>query len=88
MSSMRAGGERNAGLRCDRLVELVTDHLEGALDDATVAEVEAHVSQCPGCATYLDQMRETVRTLRCVPLDGLSDDARARLLQAFEDIVG
>ena len=85
---MRAGEERDTGIRCDRLVELVTDYLEGALDDAAVAQVDAHLTRCPGCATYLDQMRLTVRTLGRVSLDGLSDDARARLLEAFEDILG
>ena len=85
---MRGGEERDTGIRCDRLVELLTDYLEGALDDAAAAEVEAHLTQCPGCATYLHQVRQTVRMLGRVSLDGLPDDARARLLQAFEDILG
>jgi anti-sigma factor RsiW len=88
MSSMRGGEERDTGIRCDRLVELLTDYLEGALDDAAAAEVDAHLTRCPGCATYLHQMRQTVRTLGRVSLDGLPDDARARLLEAFEGILG
>jgi hypothetical protein len=79
---------RGTGTRCDRLVELVTDYLEDALDDAAVAELEAHLPRCPGCAAYLDGMRQTVRTLGRVSLDGLSDEARARVLRAFEDMLG
>lgn len=73
-------------IRCDEVVELVTDYLEGHLDPATVAEVEAHLELCPGCAEYLDQMRQTLRTVGQVPLESLSETAKADLLAAFRDL--
>ena len=85
---MRTGEEPGTSIRCDRLVELVTDYLEGALDAALVAEFDAHLAQCPGCAAYVDQMRQTVRTLGRVSLDALPDAARARLLEAFGAMFG
>jgi anti-sigma factor RsiW len=88
MSDMRAEKEAGTRIRCDRLVELVTDYLDGALDEATVAEFEAHLALCSGCAEYLQQMRDTSRTLGQLSLDGLPDEARARLLAAFEDMFG
>jgi anti-sigma factor RsiW len=88
MTGMPTGGEPGAGIRCDRLVELVTDYLEGALDEATAAEFEAHLVRCPGCDAYLDQMRQTAHQLGRVSLDGLSDAARARVLEAFGDMLG
>ena len=48
-------------MTCQELVELVTDYFDGTLDQATRAEFDAHVAVCPGCATYLEQMRATVR---------------------------
>jgi anti-sigma factor RsiW len=86
MKGMQAGGEPGRNVRCDQLVELVTDYLEGVLDEATVVEFDAHVTLCAGCAEYLEQIRETVRTLGRVSLEGLSGTARARLLAAFEDM--
>jgi anti-sigma factor RsiW len=50
-------------LCCREVVELVTDHLEGALPARTRARVERHLARCPGCAAYLRQMRDMVRIL-------------------------
>jgi anti-sigma factor RsiW len=86
MKGMQARGEPGWDIRCDQLVELVTDYLEGALHDATAAEFDAHLALCPGCAEYLEQIRETVRSLGRVSLDGLPDTARTRLLAAFSDM--
>jgi hypothetical protein len=88
MSGMRTAGDPGSGIRCDQLVELVTDYLEGALDAAVAADFDAHLARCPGCGTYVEQMRQTVDQLGHVWLDGLSDDARARLLEAFGGMFG
>jgi anti-sigma factor RsiW len=68
---------------CADLVELVTDYLEGTLDEATRAEIEAHLALCPGCDIYLAQMRETIQALGRVPAQSLSDEAIAGLMAAF-----
>ena len=86
MRGMQAGEDAGTHIRCDRLVELVTDYLDGALDDGAVAEFEAHLALCSGCAEYVQQMRETSRTLGHLSRDGLPDDTRARLLAAFEEM--
>jgi len=83
---MRTGEDPGTGVRCDRLVELVTDYLEGALDEAAAADFEAHLAGCPGCDAYVDQMRQTAQQLGHVSLDGLSDAARSLLLDAFRDM--
>jgi hypothetical protein len=78
--------EPGTAIPCQSVVELVTDYLEGVLDPATVAEFEAHLALCPGCAEYLEQIRETVHSLGRVSLDGLSDTARGRLLALFDEM--
>jgi anti-sigma factor RsiW len=84
MSGMPEHDAPGTTIRCEHVVELVTDYLEGALDSATVTEFEAHLALCPGCAEYLDQIRDTVRRVGQVSLEDLSDTARTRLLTAFE----
>ena len=74
-----------ARLTCRELVELVTDYLEGALDDDTVRRFEEHLALCPGCVTYVDQMRETASRLGTIPVESLSEEMRATLLSAFRD---
>jgi anti-sigma factor RsiW len=70
-------------LACDQLVELVTDFLDGALDPDTERRVVDHLALCDGCGAYLDQIRQTVRSLGELPPDQLPDTARAALLAAF-----
>jgi anti-sigma factor RsiW len=75
-----------ADLSCQEIVELVTAYLEGDLDDDTVRTFEDHLTVCPGCQTYVDQFRVTIERLGEVPVDTLSNEAQARLLDAFRDL--
>ena len=70
-------------ITCQQVVELVTDYLEGELDDATRAELEAHLALCPGCDAYLSQMRTTIDELGHVPVESLSEQAQSDLMAAF-----
>jgi anti-sigma factor RsiW len=72
-------------IACRELVELVTDYLEGRLPPDQRARFDAHLAECDGCTTYLEQMRQTIRALGRVPEESLSDEARDRLLEAFRD---
>jgi predicted anti-sigma-YlaC factor YlaD len=74
-----------AALTCRELVELVTDYLEGALDEDTARRFEEHLAVCPGCRTYVDQVRETVSRAGEVPVADLTAEARTVLLTAFRD---
>ena len=68
---------------CQDVVELLTDYLEGTLDPATTAAVEAHLAGCDACRIYVDQFRETIALLGRVPVDTLSPQAQAGLIDAF-----
>jgi anti-sigma factor RsiW len=70
-------------LSCRELVELVTDYVEGALDRRTRSRFERHISGCPHCTAYLEQIRETVRLTGRLREDQLEPQARDELLAAF-----
>lgn len=70
-------------ISCQEVVEIVTDYLEGQLDEATRTELEAHLALCPGCDLYLDQMRATIDELGHVPVESLSEQAQSDLMSAF-----
>ena len=72
-------------LSCREIVELVTDYLEGDLDADNSIALEAHLDVCPGCARYVEQIRETVATLGEVSTDNLSTEAQEGLLEAFRE---
>jgi anti-sigma factor RsiW len=70
---------------CNELVELVTAYLDGALDPDTRGRFDAHVLDCDGCENYLQQFRETVRTVGKITDDELDPAFRNRLLEAFKN---
>ena len=74
-----------ADLTCQDFVELVTDYLEGALDEDTRRRFEEHLALCPGCDTYLSQMKETATRLGEIPVESLSAETQSTLLSAFRD---
>ena len=51
-------------LTCRAVVELLMDYVDGLLEAADQAAVEAHFSRCPRCVEFLRSYRETPRILR------------------------
>jgi anti-sigma factor RsiW len=72
-------------LSCQELVELVTDYLEGALDERDLRAFEVHLAGCDGCTEYLDEMRTTIRVVGTLTPNDLTQAAETALLQAFRD---
>ncbi len=70
-------------LHCRDLVELASDHLDGALGDAERRRVDAHLARCDGCSTYMAQLRATVEAIGRLERPGLPPGSRERLLSAF-----
>ena len=72
-------------LTCEEFVELVTDYLEGALDRDTEERFVRHAGDCPGCDTYLEQFRETIRLAGRIEPERVEPETLDRLLDAFRD---
>ena len=72
-------------LTCQEMVELVTDYLEGRLDDAARSRFEAHVAECDACTLYIEQMRQTIVALGHIPAESISPEAERELLAAFRN---
>jgi anti-sigma factor RsiW len=73
-------------VRCIEMVEVVTEWMEGALDDDTRIAVEEHLAICPDCLAYLDQLRATTALAEHTADDDTEPpppDVRARLVAAF-----
>ena len=72
-----------ADIRCHEIVELVTDYLEGALDEADRTRFEMHIMVCRGCENYLEQMRSTADTVGEVVAEEPDPEQLDELLEAF-----
>lgn len=72
-------------MTCQELVELVTAYFERTLSADDQARFERHVGLCPGCATYVEQMRQTITLVGGLREEHVSLAAQAHLAQAFRD---
>jgi len=72
-------------LRCQEIIELVTDYVEGAMAPDLRASFGAHLAGCPHCTAYLEQMEAMIRVTGTIEPGALSADFRAGLLHAFGD---
>ena len=70
-------------LSCQELVELVTDYLEDKLSTHDRKLFETHIAACPGCATYVDQMRQTVRAVGSLTNEATADETLDDLAGLF-----
>jgi anti-sigma factor RsiW len=73
------------GMGCNELVELVTDYLEGKLPPSNVERFEAHLEECEACATYLEQIRQSLAVVGALSEETLPQGAADALLAEFRD---
>jgi anti-sigma factor RsiW len=74
---------RRRDLACREMVELVTDYLEGALDERDHERFARHLGGCDGCTAYLEQMRLTLRLAGRLDPEVIDPAFRDRLVEAF-----
>jgi hypothetical protein len=72
-------------LSCQEIVELVTEYLEGTMDEPLRIAFREHLAKCDGCAHYLEQIEATIRIAGTLEPAALSPEFHAGLLQAFRD---
>ena len=51
---------RTTPLKCQELVELVTDSFAGALSRRDRKRFDAHIAGCEHCTLYIEQLRQTI----------------------------
>lgn len=77
-----AGGKTD-DMTCQKLVELVTDYVEGVLPEPERVRLEAHLADCSYCEEYIAQMRQTIDALGELTLEVISRERQQQLLEAF-----
>jgi anti-sigma factor RsiW len=70
-------------MTCRELVEVITEYLEGTLRSDARERFEAHLTECPYCVNYLEQMRVTIEALGDLQEESLDKETREGLVEAF-----
>jgi anti-sigma factor RsiW len=74
-------------MRCDELVDLVTDYLDGALPEPVRIEFEEHLPECPGCTAAIAQWRTVIDLAGQLTEEDIKDVdplARDRIMHTFQ----
>ena len=74
---------RRNPLVCQRVVELVTDYLEGVMPPQERARFERHIADCPNCRRYLAQMRTTLAVLGRIEAEAVAPDVMDEMLDVY-----
>ena len=70
-------------LTCAEVVELVTEYVEGGLSAENRERFEEHLGFCSWCATYLEQMRQTIRSTGQLKAEDLDPEVQSALIEVF-----
>src|SRR5689334_12034976 len=71
-------------LTCQQVVELITNYLENVLLAETRKRLEEHIADCPGCETYMEQIRQTINLVHAIAKEPASPETKQELLQLFQ----
>lgn len=74
------GGQR---FNCERLFSAITDYLDGAMTPDDRERLEYHLSLCPPCQIYLDQIKVTIEATGRLQSGDVSPEAHAVLMALF-----
>ena len=74
---------RRDRITCQRAVELVTDYLEETLPPPERARLEQHLRGCPGCTSYIEQMRVAIAALGRIEPSPPEPAVRAELIELY-----
>lgn len=74
---------RRRELVCREVVTLLTDYLEGALDERQRRRLEAHLAACPHCTEFLRQLRDTIDAAGQIEPEAIDDATRDDLVALY-----
>ena len=72
-------------LTCQEMTQLVTDYLEGQMDEDERLRFQKHLGLCRDCRSHVGKMRGMVDTLGKLPEEPIPDDVMGVLLERFRD---
>ncbi len=73
---------------CPELAQDLAAYAASDIDQATCAQVEAHLTRCARCAGACDQLKRTVALCRRIPGDGVPDQVKAAVRYALHGAIG
>ena len=68
---------------CHDLLSHLSEYIDGELEAAICAELEAHLAECPDCRVMVDTVRKTIILYRSQAATELPSDVKDRLYRVL-----
>jgi anti-sigma factor (TIGR02949 family) len=81
-------GEHGHELDCDDAISQIYAYLDGELDVATVAELEAHLQSCSPCLEAYDFEAELRKVIAARCREDMPGDVRNRIMAVLDRLEG
>lgn len=72
-------------MKCEDLLKLVNDYVEGEIDPAICEQFEAHLAHCNPCQVVVDTVRQTITLYQNEHIYEMPIEFRNRLHAAMRD---
>jgi anti-sigma factor RsiW len=66
------------------LLSALCDYVDGELEPALCAKLEAHLAECPDCRVLVDTLRRTIVLYRTQSRPAVPDEVKARLYRVLK----
>jgi anti-sigma factor RsiW len=70
-------------MKCEELLKMLNDYVDGEIDVAVCKEFEKHLAGCNPCQIVVDTVRKTITLYRGKDVYELPADFRQRLYEAL-----
>ncbi len=65
--------------QCRALLGVLSEYVDGEVDDSLCAEIERHLAECGNCRIMVDTLRKTIVLYRAYGHEEVPADAKERL---------
>ena len=69
---------------CKKLLDELTDYLDGSLEAEVRIQLEAHLANCPNCWVVCDTTKKTIQVFKGMEPFPLPEDVKSRLMKALQ----
>jgi anti-sigma factor RsiW len=70
-------------MNCKEALDVVSEALDGTLEEHARKEFLEHMDQCSACSSYVEQIRLSIQALKSLPKSGRPNRRRAEIIEAY-----
>ncbi|WP_420629110.1 anti-sigma factor family protein [Candidatus Leptofilum sp.] len=72
-------------MKCEELLQYLSDYIDQELEDELIAEAQEHLATCQNCRVVLDSTQQTIFLFREQGKRTIPAQSRARLFNQLQD---